>query len=178
MSVQMEVFEKMKGFIDFDDKDIQHLKALAPLFAKHGGSITDQFYTTLGNYPETAKLIEGRVDMLKATHRRWMSELFLGEYGEAYFQNRVRIGLAHVRIKLDPFYVEGVMSFLRTSGLLAIREEFKDVDMACSHATSFLKILDLDLLIINLAYGDERMDRLTKFTGMSRKLLERCVSMG
>lgn len=178
MTAQYEVFEKMKGFIDFNDQDVANLKALAPLFERHGSGITDRFYNTLGNYPETAKLIEGRVDQLKATHHRWMRELFAGDYGEAYFQNRVRIGQAHVRIKLDPFFVEGVMSFLRSAGLFAIREHTNDVDQAAAYASSFLKILDLDLLIINLAYGDDRMDRLTKFTGMSRKLLERCVSMG
>lgn len=178
MSAQLEVFEKMKGFIGFDEADVANLTKLAPVFAKHGPTITDQFYTTLEQYPETARLIAGRVDTLKATHHRWMGELFLGEYGDAYFQNRVRIGQAHVRIKLDPFFVEGVMSFLRTAGLLVLREEIKDPDEASQLATSFLKILDLDLLVINMAYGDDRLDRLTKFTGMSRKLLERCVSMG
>ena len=29
-----------------------------------------------------------------------------------------------------------------------------------------------------MAYGDERLNRLTKFTGMSRKLLEKCIQRG
>ena len=45
-------------------------------------------------------------------------------------------------------------------------------------ADRFGRTLDLDLLVINLAYGEERLERLTRFTGMSRKLIERCIRKG
>jgi hypothetical protein len=32
-------------------------------------------------------------------------------------------------------------------------------------------------MIINLAYSQETIDRLSQFTGMSRKLIERCVQL-
>ena len=178
MSTQAEVFQKMKDFVEFGDQDVENLKRLAPTFQRHGQAITDQFYDTLTRYPETQKLIDGRVDALKATHARWMGELFAGNYGEDYFNNRLVIGKVHVRVKLDPFFVEAVMSFLRGAGLLAIREDFTDPAEAAELTSSYLKILDLDLVVINLAYADERLARLTKFTGMSRKLLERCITMG
>jgi hypothetical protein len=66
------------------------------------------------------------VDALKATHARYLGELFGGDYGEGYFQNRMRVGMVHVKVGLDPYFVEAVMSFLRTSGLLAIRQEVAD----------------------------------------------------
>ena len=37
---------------------------------------------------------------------------------------------------------------------------------------------EYDAWLINLAYNDERLARLCNFTGMSRKLLERCVAQG
>lgn len=120
--------------------------------------------------------IEGRVDQLKGTHARWMGELFAGDYGEACFQNRV--GMAHVRIGLDTWWVEGVMSFLRTSAAHAIREEVADPEQGTRLLASRVKILDLDLLVINVAYAEERLDRLHNFTGMSRKLIERCIRKG
>lgn len=175
MAASVEVFDEMKRFYDFTDQDVANLGALAGAFAKHGGHITDSFYENLAKFPATLRLIEGRVDMLKATHGRWMNELFQGNYGEDYFNNRLRIGKAHVRIGLDPYYVEGVMSYLRSAGLMAIREEVSDGQRAAELTSSFLKILDIDLFIINLAYGEERLDRLAKFTGMSRKLLENCI---
>ena len=69
-------------------------------------------------------------------------------------------------------------SFLRTAGLLAIRQEQGSDPATAEQMVSFIKILDLDLLIINMAYGEERLNRLAKFTGMSRKLLEKCIQRG
>ncbi len=175
MADPVAVFDQMKSFLDFGEDDVTNLRALAPVFERHGASITDQFYEILARYPSTAKLLEGRVDGLKRTHNRYLGELFAGDYGQAYFENRMKVGSVHVRVGLDPYFVEAVMSFLRTAGLLAIRAEVADPDTAARLTASYLKILDLDLLVINLAYGEERLARLTKFTGMSRKLLENCI---
>ena len=98
-----------------------------------------------------------------------------GEYGEAYLESRWRIGLAHVRIGLDPFWVEGVMDFIRTSMLEALAIEITDPKELASKAGSFLKACDLDLLIINLSYAEDRLERLTAFTGMKRALIENII---
>lgn len=175
MAALVDRFEEMKSFVGFGAADVENLKSLAPTFAARGPAITDAFYGILGNFPATAAQIEGRIDALKATHARWMGELFAGDYGEAYFNNRLRIGQAHVRIGLDPQYVEGVMSILRAAGLEAIMADVSDPTEAKTKYESLLKILDLDLVIINLAYGEERLDRVSSFTGMSRRLIETVI---
>jgi hypothetical protein len=172
---QIEVYSQMREFVDFGPADEANLVALAPVFAKRGPAITDAFYETLGRYPTTSALLEGRVDSLKRTHQRYLGELFAGDYGQTYFENRIKVGKVHVRVGLDPYFVEAVMSFLRTAGMLAIREELGNSPDTDAKIASYLRILDLDLLVINLAYGEERLTRLTKFTGMSRKLLETCI---
>lgn len=171
-------FQQMKDFIGFTDADAQNLVALGPIFARQGAAITDRFYEVLGRFPETAKMIEGRVDLLKATHARWMSGLFTGTYDEGYVAERLRIGQTHVRVGLEPFWVEGVMDILRCEGLKAISAEESSSARACELAASLIKILDLDLLIIGQAYADERLDRLSKFTGMKRTLIENAIRMG
>jgi hypothetical protein len=178
MSDAIQVYEEMKRFVGFDATDEANLKALAPVFAKHGKAITDGFYETLGKFPITAKIIDGQVDRLKATHGHWMSQLFGGDYGQDYFESRMRIGMVHVKINLPPYYVEGVMNYLRAKGLEAILSEVPNEAEASAKYTSLLKVLDLDLLIINLAYGEERLDRLVAITGMTRKLLENLVKHG
>ncbi|MCB9675650.1 MAG: hypothetical protein H6737_11065 [Alphaproteobacteria bacterium] len=170
-----DVYEKMKTFVGFTDQDAANLKKLGPVFEKHGPALTDGFYTTLEQFPETAQIIAGRVDSLKATHGRWMGELFGGEYGMPYFDSRMRIGMVHVKVGIAPYFVEGVMDVIRTGGLAAIFTELDDRQEAIDCSGSLLKILDLDLLVINLAYGEERLDRLTAFTGFSRRLIENCI---
>lgn len=171
-------FQQMSDFIGFGANDAANLQELGPIFARQGPAITDKFYAVLERFPETAKLIEGRVDMLKATHARWMAGLFTGTYDEAYVAERLRIGQTHVRVGLDTFWVEGVMNILRCEGLLAISGEVSDPRRACALAASLIKILDLDLLIIGQAFADERLDRLSKFTGMKRALIENAIRIG
>lgn len=176
-----ETFTEMKKFVGFTSDDAENLKSIAHIFEKHGSAITDTFYETLELYPETAALIEGRVDSLKETHARWMGELFTGVEGgheEAYFTNRDIVGKVHVKIGLDPRWVEGVMTIIRTGGHAAMSQELESAAELGAKFNSLCKILDLDLMIINLSYADERLTRLANFTGMSRKLIENCISSG
>lgn len=175
MTDNLPMFQDLQRFVGFTDADAAALRALGPIFAVHGAALTDAFYARILGQPETAALVAGRLDQLKRTHMKWMAELFAGEYGAAYLNDRWRIGLAHVRVGVPPMWVEAVVSFLRTASLELIAREVEDEArrVACSQA--LIRLLDLDLAIINLAYGEDRLDRLSEFTGMSRKLIERCV---
>jgi hypothetical protein len=165
----------LKAFLSFGPDDSENLRALLPLVEKHGSGITDRFYTLLGDTPETAKQIEGRVDALKKTHGEWMRSLVGGDYGEAYLQSRWRIGQAHVRVGLEPYWVEGVMSFIRTQVAAVIMKEITNTDEAARKYASFCKACDLDLLVINLSYSEDRLDRITDFTGIKRALVENII---
>ncbi len=175
MKEKSQVFAELKSFLAFGDEDVENLKALGPIFATHGASLTDRFYEKLGEVPVTAALIEGRVEGLKKTHAVWMGELFAGDYGEAYFERRWKIGLTHVRVNVPPHYVEAVISFLRSESELLLVAELQDAELVAKRHSSLIKLLDMDLMIINLAYAAERVDRLCNFTGMSKKLIERCI---
>lgn len=175
MNTNTTLFTELKDFVGFDDADAANLRELAPIFAEHGAAITDAFYEKLARTAETAQLIEGRVDALRRTHLRWMGELFAGEYGDAYLENRWRIGLTHVRVGVQPWWVEAVVSFLRGAAAELLERTIADPARRNACSQSVLRLLDLDLMIINLAYGEERLERLSAFTGMSRKLIERCV---
>ncbi len=177
MSETNAIFQEIKNFIGFTEDDVASLKALAPIFAVDGAAITDMFYVKLARDPEQSKLIEGRVDALKRTHNRWMTELFAGDYGEAYFDGRWKIGLTHVRVGVKPWWVEAVTSFLRTEGLGLLTSKIDDSAQRTRSSQALVKILDIDLMIINLAYSQETIERLTQFTGMSRKLIERCIQL-
>lgn len=171
------LFERLKAFLAFGPDDVANLVALQPIAAKHGPRITNAFYEVLGAVPETAKLIEGRVDALKRTHGQWLASMVAGDYGTSYLESRWRIGLAHVRIGLDPYWVEGVMSFIRTEMQKAIGAEIPNGVEAGAKAASFVKACDLDLLVINLSYGEDRLERLTSFTGMKRQLIENIIKL-
>lgn len=172
-----ETFAEIKRSLKFDASDAANLKELAPILSRYQQGITDYFYEILGQNPETAKLIVGRIDALKRTHGIWFQELFNGKYEETYFESRWRIGLAHVRIGLSPYFVELVMSIVRAKVLIALANELPDSRELAGKYASVLKVLDLDLMVINLAYQEERLERLTRFTGMKRVLIENVIRM-
>lgn len=177
MSDFFERFETQKRFIGFSEIDVGNLVALSPIFQRRGAAITDSFYEVLGHLSDTARFIEGRVEHLKQTHARWMMGLFAGSYGQEYVAERLRIGQAHVRVGLDPAWVEGVMSLLRVEGMVAICDEIADKHTAAAQVRSYLRILDLDLFVIGHAYAQERLERLSSFTGMNRRLIENVIRM-
>lgn len=176
-AVAKQVIDEMVTFLAFGPVDAANLRALAPVMETYQAAITDAFYETLAQYGPTAKLIEGRVDALKRTHAKWFRDLFAGEYGDDYFAGRWRIGLAHVRIGLDPFWVEGVMSMIRTAAANALAKELADPIEVAKRYASLCKLLDLDLLVINLSYQEDRLQRLTDFTGLKRPLIENIIRL-
>jgi hypothetical protein len=167
------VFQDMKAFVGLDAADARRLAELGPLMTPHQARITDAFYAKLAEHPPTAKLIDGRVDQLKKTHAVWFAELFCGEYDRAYFDRRWRIGLAHVRIGLDPYWVEAVMSLIRSLAAEVMAGMADEV----ARRAALLKVLDLDVMVINLSYQDDRLDRLTTFTGLKRPLIENIIRL-
>jgi len=172
-----EIFEAIKKFVGFSDEDAKALKELKPWVEEHGPKITDIFYETIQATPAVAKFVEGRVDHLKTTHIKWMVELVSGEYGDEYFQSRWRIGEAHVRIGLDPIWVDGTMSLIRGQALLKLAQTAEDKERLAAATGSLIKACDLDLAIINLAYAEDRLERLSSFTGMKRALIENVIKL-
>ncbi|TLS67528.1 hypothetical protein FE236_07340 [Mariprofundus erugo] len=171
-NITKENFDKAKNFYNFDTLYAPVLPGLKATVMKHQDAITDAFYKELANDEIAAKIVAGRVDQLKATHKVWMEELFNGEYGEAYFNRRYKIGETHVKAKIAPYFVEVITSSLRRSfAQILVAEGAVAVQAA-------LAILDLDAMIIIGAYHEDRMHRMSDVTGMNLNLLETLMSFG
>jgi hypothetical protein len=172
-----EIFGQIKAFVDFNDADVQTLSELSPWVEAHGPAITDLFYETIGSTEAVASYVEGRIEHLKKTHIQWMKELVGGEYGDAYFESRWKIGEAHVRIGLEPIWVDGTMSLIRSHALASLADNLEDKTKVANATKSLIKACDLDLAIINLAYAEDRLERLSSFTGMKRALIENVIKL-
>jgi len=170
------LFQEIREFVAFSAVDEANLTTLKPVIEKHGAAITRRFYDVLGNNPTTSALIEGRVDRLKTTHSSWLTALVGGDWGEGWFEAQIRIGHVHVKLGISPLHVELTYSLLRSYIIEAIREEIDDAQVASDCARSVVKGLDMSLALVNHAYADERLNRLSGFTGFSRKLIENYIN--
>lgn len=164
---------RLRNFVGFSEEDISQLRKLGPVLIPEQPRITDKFYAAILAEPETAAFVDGKLDRLKRTHARWFEELFDGEYGEAYFQNRWRVGLAHVRVGLSNRWVDVVMTHVHEEALAILHELLGDDGVG--YHRSLARLLELDRAIMQLAYDEDRLDRLSEFTGMKRTLIENVV---
>jgi PAS domain S-box-containing protein len=91
-------------FLGVTDRDCQLLREFRPILERHVAAIEDAFYAHLLNFPETAQLLSDHttVERLKKLQRDYLLRLCEGNFDDAYFQDRLRIGKTHERVGLGP----------------------------------------------------------------------------
>ncbi|MEZ4459303.1 MAG: protoglobin domain-containing protein [bacterium] len=156
----MLVFDEIKDYMGFSSEDSALLIEAAPCVLPHVESIVDAFYRGLNDNPRTQAVFEGpdQVERLRVSLRRWIEELFVGEYDDAYFQRRMRIGRAHVAVGLLPHFMFGAMNIIRSS-IEEILWHCEDLDgRGFEHMRAMHRLLDIELTIMLQSYWDNMME--------------------
>ncbi|GLP95480.1 GGDEF domain-containing protein [Paraferrimonas sedimenticola] len=102
---------RRKRLLDFDHTDAANLLECLPLIAPRIGELVNDFYLAQTQQPEIS-LIIGDKDTLSRLHgamRRYVTELFSGDYDGEYVSSRLKIGQVHHRIGVSPkLYLSGI----------------------------------------------------------------------
>ncbi|TWH77110.1 diguanylate cyclase (GGDEF)-like protein [Azomonas agilis] len=96
--------EHRKNLFLFSSVDAQLLKSCKSLIEQNIDAVVSEFYRMQTSIPEIALLI-GDADTLarlRSAQRRYILDLFSGLYDLEYINNRLRIGLVHKRIGVEP----------------------------------------------------------------------------
>jgi len=96
--------ERRKALFVFSDADAELLASCKPTIEESMDSLVAEFYRMQTGIPEIALLI-GDADTLarlRSAQRRYILDLFSGLYDLEYVNNRLRIGLVHKRIGVEP----------------------------------------------------------------------------
>lgn len=114
-----------KDLLGFGDADLQALSACRDQIGKYVDEIVDAFYAQQTSVPEIAALIGDADTMhrLETAQHRYIADLFGGVYDREYVNNRLRIGLVHKRIGVEPKLYLSAVHVLR--GL--IRDKLAEV---------------------------------------------------
>ena len=137
----------MKRFVRFGTGDEAALRLLAPRAIPHAESIVDEFYTRLTEHEEARRTLDSPdvIARHRMALRSWIESTLTGPWDEAYFNARLRIGEAHVRVGLAQKYMFGGMNVIRLSlGRFATDDTTRD---------AINKICDIELAIMLQAYG-------------------------
>ena len=167
--------QAMKAFVRFTDADSRTLKNLSSLIEKQADRIVDKFYKNIEHYPELMQVIEragSNIDRLKAAQKSYLLEMFGGDYGDAYFERRLRIGEVHNRIGLTPRWYLGSYAVYVEEITILIQRRFRFNNAARERALLAVnKIIQIDSqLAINTYIHGVTQD--LKGVSMSRDEIE------
>ncbi|MDH5257630.1 MAG: GGDEF domain-containing protein [Gammaproteobacteria bacterium] len=100
-----------KNLLDFHEYEIKYLTQSKPYISKKIDDIVSTFYEKQIHNAEISLLIgdSETLTRLKGAMRRYILELFDGDYGAGYVNRRLRIGKVHKRIGVPPkLYISAI----------------------------------------------------------------------
>lgn len=146
--------ERRLAFLGIDKRDHERLAELVPVVESVAEGVIERFYEYILGFREaTASLGDTDLVRLKRAQRDHLVSLVSGPYDAAYFESRVRVGLAHARISLAPqWYLGGYGVQIR----YLMRELFAryggEPDRLIGWIGSLLKVILLDIELTMEAY--------------------------
>lgn len=142
--------EHRKNLFSFSNADAQLLLSCKPTIEQNIDSIVADFYRMQTSIPEIALLI-GDADTLmrlRNAQRRYIIDLFSGLYDLEYVNNRLRIGLVHKRIGVEPkLYLSAIRTLKELLHQIISNESPTDVNRnAIIMAVDKLFLFDVTLV--------------------------------
>lgn len=137
-----------KAFLELGEDDLARLREMHALLADDAEAFAESFYAHVLSFPAPRALVaDDAVEAgLRRTQGAYLSSLLAGNYGEDYVRNRLRVGVAHERIGLEPkWYIGAYRKCL--SDLMALlwrrmRETPERFPAACD---AVLKVVAFDM---------------------------------
>ena len=156
---------RRKEFFGFTREHVDTLRQALPLVEENVERIVDQFYRHILSFSEIDRLI-GDAETLKKlrNHQRMYTlSLFQGVYDEEYVHGRLRIGIVHKRIGVDPkLYVSAIQNLGEVLKRFIIDDGEADVDTIMQLFSAIDKLLLFDLSLVFDTYIHSLMDELQR----------------
>jgi hypothetical protein len=172
-------FEKLilhaKAFAGLTPEREALLVEIGPAVTPSLAGITEAFYATLAAIPATAPFLEGRLDLLKQTHMRWLGSLFSGPYDVNYVKGMYKVGHVHVKVNLPVEFMAGGMTLIGDRLLAEVDNLYQGDDAKRLAAMGAINaILGFSLIVMQQSFQNsslhEELEKFLKITGMSRNL--------
>lgn len=174
---------RRKELLDFGAADTRLLMACGEFIGEEVESLVELFYEKQTANDDIA-LIIGDADTLRrlrAAMVRYVTDLFSGFYDEEYVTNRLRIGLVHKRIGVEPKYYLSAMRLLKALLLDVLERRLKGHAELEATKTALDKLLYFDNELVFETYirslvaevESARNKAVEYAVGLEQKVLER-----
>lgn len=155
--------ERRKTLLNLTNKDRDILLKLKPIIAESIDNLVESFYEKQVQVDEIARVIgdSDTLTRLKSHMRKYILDLFDGNFDVDYVQSRLRIGLVHKRIGVTPkLYISGIWNLLQLLSEENISERKKGCATCKSQIDSITKAILFDFEFVFDTYIHSLMDEL------------------
>ena len=100
---------RRKQFLQLTPEDAGRLRRVHDRLVSQYSRFADAFYAHLASFPALQPLLQSETQLarLKQVQGDYFNTLTAGDYGDAYVRDRLRVGLVHQRIGLEPNWYLG-----------------------------------------------------------------------
>jgi diguanylate cyclase len=139
-----------KELFSFTATDENILKKAKPYIEKSLGPLAEQFYEAQTAVPDVVLLIgdSDTLRRLKSTLCSYILDLFSGYYDMEYVNNRLRIGLVHKRIGVEPKLYLAAVQTLSQLLLNLVENTISDATLRTSTISALQKLLMFDVSLV------------------------------
>jgi len=165
---RFDSWAEQKRFLNFTEKDAEYLKKLHPYAIEYADIFVEQLYEHLLQFEDTKRFLtdEKVLHRLKLAQKAYFIDLTSGEYGEEYYQSRIKVGIAHQRVGLPPrVYMSTYCYYMQLFIPQIYGNPVFDSDTANAIFMALHKIINLDQELAISAYvhaTDEVISRQTE----------------
>ncbi|WP_114973483.1 EAL domain-containing protein [Rhodoferax ferrireducens] len=112
IGIDAQEITQRKAFLKFDETDVNLLTELHARLHDVSQHFVDDFYTHLIKFEETRRFVPDSpsLERLKRSQATYFDSLTAGDYGPEYVLQRLRVGVVHQRIGLEPKWYLGAYS--------------------------------------------------------------------
>ncbi|NLI93417.1 MAG: globin-coupled sensor protein [Peptococcaceae bacterium] len=151
------------------------LKEIKPFIEQNADSIVSNFYAHIGQIPGMKAIIDqySSIARLSITLREYLISLFSYDVTDKYVEWRVKIGQAHKRIDLPPFYYISSYQVLYDEVIPKICDYYKKTPEKAGKLTlAMLRMMSLDQQIVMASYIQSYIEDIDKKAELERAYAE------
>ncbi len=156
---------RRKEMLHITAEETALLRNLKPLIASQMDHLVEEFYAAQVQFSEIARLI-GDADTLrrlKQHMRLYILSLFDSDYGHDYVLSRLRIGMVHKRIGVEPkLYVSAIRNLQDRLRNILVTQSETNCTLCGQTVNALEKILFFDLELVFDTYIHSLMDELSR----------------
>lgn len=115
IGLDLDDIAQRKAALELTDADVARLRKVHDLLAPHQEQLVESFHNYLFQFPELKAMLGDpvKVNRLRRAQQAYFSRLTSGTYDAGYVKDRLRVGVVHQMIALEPkWYVGAYRKYL------------------------------------------------------------------